>query len=245
MLEGLRHDARHAARGLLRSPVFSVTAIVSLAIGVGGTAAIYSLVNALLLSAPPGISGADRLVNVGRTQDGSGFDNFSYLTFTEYRDRNATFAGLSAMQLESSPVSLAGPDGGEAIDAGVVSANFFSVLDVRPALGRFFLDEEDRTPRTHAVAVLSHRFWRERFSGDSTIIGRGIVLNGVPFTAVGVAAERFHGSSFVAPFVPAISSTRPVSTNRKVMKRLTMRCKSPGMNESAMTRTPCPSFTSG
>lgn len=199
MLDSLRHDARHAARNLLRSPIFTATAVLSLAIGVGGTAAIFSLVKTLLLSAPPGINEPDRVVNVGRTQDGSGFDNFSYLTFTEYRDRNTTFSGLAAMQLESSALSLAGPDGGEAIEGGVVSANFFGVLQVRPALGRFFLEEEDRTPRSHAVAVLSHKFWRERFNGDSTIIARAIVLNGVPFTVVGVASEAFHGSSFVAP----------------------------------------------
>ena len=83
MLDSIRHDARHAARGLLRTPVFALTAILSLAIGIGGTAAIYSLVNSLLLSAPPGVGHPDRVVNVGRTQDGNGFDNFSYLTFAD------------------------------------------------------------------------------------------------------------------------------------------------------------------
>ncbi|HEY5545069.1 MAG TPA: hypothetical protein VIK50_03360, partial [Gemmatimonadaceae bacterium] len=136
MLESLRNDARHASRGLLRSPVFSLTAILSLAIGVGGTAAIYSLVNELLLSAPPGIGDPDRLVNIGRTQDGRGFDNFSYLNFADYRDRNTTLTGMAAMQLEPRALSLAGPGGGEAIESGVVSGNYFRVLQARPALGR-------------------------------------------------------------------------------------------------------------
>jgi predicted permease len=108
------------------------------------------------------------------------------------------------------------------VESGVVSGNFFSVLQVRPALGRFFLPEEDRTPRTHAVAVLSHRFWRERFTGDSTILARAIVLNGVPFTVVGVADESFHGSSVVAPdlWVPMMakpwlgSSVENLTTSR-------------------------------
>ena len=208
MLENLRTDARHAARGLLRSPVFSLTAVLSLAIGVGGTAAIYSLVNALLLSAPPGIGEADRLVNIGRTQDGRGFDNFSYLNFADYRDHNTTLAGMAATVLEPRPLSLAGPDGGEAIEGGVVSGNYFRVLQARPALGRFFLDEEDRSPRTHAVVVLSHRFWRERFNGDSTVVGRSIVLNAMPFTVVGVAADGFHGATVLAPdvWVPMMAS---------------------------------------
>src|SRR5688572_4476919 len=142
MLDSIRHDARYAVRGLVRSPVFSITAVLSLAIGVGGTAAIYSLANSLLLSAPPGIGNPDRVVNVGRTQDGRGFDNFSYLTFESYRDRNTTFTGLAAMQFEPTAASLKGPEGGEAIAANVVSGNFFSVLEARPSLGRFFAPEE-------------------------------------------------------------------------------------------------------
>jgi predicted permease len=208
MLDSIRHDARYAVRGLVRSPVFSITAILSLAIGVGGTAAIYSLANSLLLSAPPGVGHPDRIVNIGRTQDGRGFDNFSYLTFADYRDRNSTFAGISAMQMEPTAASLKGPEGGEALEASLVSGNFFSVLEARPALGRFFLDEEDRTPRTHAVTVLSHRLWKERFSGDSSLLTKVVVLNGVPFTVVGVAAEGFHGPSITSPdlWVPMMAA---------------------------------------
>jgi predicted permease len=208
MLESLGQDVRYAARGLKRSPVFSLTAMFSLAIGVGGTAAIYALANALLFSAPRGISEPDRVVNIGRTQNGEGFDNFSYLTFADYRDRNTTFSEIAASQFEPTAVSLKGPEGGEAVQGSVVSGNYFSVLGARPALGRFFLDEEDRTPRTHAVTVLSHRFWRERFAGDSGIVARAVVLNGVPFTVVGVAGETFHGHAITAPdlWVPMMAS---------------------------------------
>ena len=208
MLDSARQDARYAARGLARSPVFSLTAILSIAIGVGGTAAIYSLANALLLSAPSGVGNPDQVVNIGRTQDGRGFDNFSYLTFADYRQRNSTFSGMAAVEFTPRPVSLRGADGGIAIEAAVVSASFFSVLEARPALGRFFLDEEDRTPRTHAVAVLNHDFWREQFSGDSAIVSRAIVLNGTPFTVVGVAAEGFHGPAFASAdvWVPMMAS---------------------------------------
>jgi predicted permease len=208
MLDTFRQDARYAVRGLVRSPVFSLTAILSLAIGVGGTAAIYSLANTLLLSAPPGVGHPDRVVNIGRTQNGRGFDNFSYLTFTDYRDRNSTFAGISAMQIEPTAVSLKGPDGGEALEAGLVSGNFFSVLEARPALGRFFLPEEDRTPRTHAVTVLSHRLWTERFDSDSGILAKAVVLNGTPFTVIGVASEGFHGPAITSPdlWVPMMAT---------------------------------------
>src|SRR5688572_23963519 len=208
MLDNLRHDARYAIRGLLRSPAFSLTAILSIAIGVGGTAAIYSLANSLLFTAPTGVGNPDQVVNVGRTQNGRGFDNFAYTTFTDYRDRNSTFAGLAAVELAPKSVSLKGTEGGIAIEASIVSGSFFDVLEARPALGRFFLDEEDRTPTTHAVTVLSHQFWREHFNGDSTVISRAIVLNGTPFTVVGVAAEGFHGPSFTSAdvWVPMMAS---------------------------------------
>src|SRR5687767_4994454 len=208
MLDTFRQDARYAVRGLGRSPVFSITAILSIAIGVGGTAAIYSLANSLLLTAPSGVGEPDRVVNVGRTQNGNGFDNFSYLTFADYRDRNSTFAGLAAVELTPRAVSLKGTEGGIAIEASVVSGNLFNVLQARPALGRFFLDEEDRTPSTHAVTVLSHQFWSEQFNGDSSVISRAIVLNGTPFTVVGVAAEGFHGPSFTSTdvWVPMMAS---------------------------------------
>ena len=208
MFDSVQHDVRYAVRELRRSPVFSITAILSIAIGVGGTAAIYSMANALLYSAPPGVREADRVVNIGRTQDGGGFDNFSYLTFTEYRDRNSTFASLAAVELAPTAVSLRRDDGGEAVEAGLVSGTYFTVLGARPALGRFFLPEEDRTPQTHAVTVLSHRFWSERLGADSGVVSRALVLNGVPFTVVGVAGEGFHGASITAPdlWVPMMAT---------------------------------------
>ena len=199
MFEGFVQDARHAVRGFARGPVFALTAILSLAIGVGATTAIFSLVNALLLSPPPGIGEPYRLVSVGRTNDGRGFDNMSYLNYVDYRDGSTAFTGLAAMQFSPRPLSLAGPDGGEAVEGSIVSGNFFDVLQVRPALGRFFLAEEDRTPRSHPVVVLSHSFWRDRFDSDPAIVGRGIVLNGSSFTVVGVAAEGFRGPVVLAP----------------------------------------------
>jgi predicted permease len=208
MLESVRYDSRHATRSLLRSPLFSITAILSIAIGVGGTAAIYSLANSLLLNTPPGIGSPDAVVNIGRTQEGSGFDNFNYLTFADYRDRNSTFSGLAALEFFPRPISMRGSEGGIAIESHVVSGNFFSVLQARPALGRFFLEEEDRTPRSHAVAVLSYQFWQEQFDGDPSVISRPIVLNGTPFTVVGVAAEGFHGPNFTRSdlWVPMMAS---------------------------------------
>ena len=208
MLDTLRQDARYAGRALARSPLFTLTAVASLAIGIGATTAIVTLANTFLLRTPPGIRAAERVVTIGRTQEGRGFDNFSYPDFADYRAGAKSFAGMAALRIEPRPVSLAGPDGGEAVEATIVSGTFFQVLGTRPAVGRFFLPGEDQVPRRDAVVVLSHRFWRERFDGDSAIAGRSIALNGTPFTVVGVAEEGFHGPFVLAPdlWIPVMAA---------------------------------------
>jgi predicted permease len=199
VLDTTRHDARYAARALGRSPLFTLTALLSLAIGIGATTAIVTVANTMLLRPPPGVGHPEGLVHIGRTQDGSGFDNFSYPNFVDFRAGATTFSGISAIQMEPRSLSLAGPDGGEAVQGSIVSGNLFEVLEARPARGRFFLPEEDRVPGANPVVVLSHRFWRERFASDPGVVGRTIVLNGSPFTVVGVAAEGFIGPVAIAP----------------------------------------------
>ena len=213
MLDASRQDSRYAARALMRTPLFTITAVLSVAIGVGATTAIVTLADTLLLRPPPGIGEPDRLVNLGRTQNGRGFDNFSYPNYVDYRDGATTLSGLAALQMEPRSLSLAGPDGGEAIQGGVVSGNFFEVLQARPALGRFFLAEEDRTPGTHPVAVLSHHFWSERFGSDTSIVGSRVVLNGSSFTVIGVAAEGFKGPFIAVPDLWVPMMTAPLVGN--------------------------------
>ena len=199
MFDTSRQDLRYAARALGKSPLFTLTALLSLAIGIGATTAIVTVANTLLLRPPPGIGDPERVVHIGRTQDGSGFDNFSYPNFVDYRTQTSTLTGIAAMQMEPRSLSLAGPDGGEAVKGSVVSGNFFEVLQAKPALGRFFSPDEDRAPGASPVVVLSHRFWRERFARDPGVIGRTIVLNGSPFTVVGVAEQGFQGPIVLVP----------------------------------------------
>ncbi|HEX6630488.1 MAG TPA: ABC transporter permease [Gemmatimonadaceae bacterium] len=209
MLERSWRDARYAARALRRSPLFTLVAVVSLAIGIGATTAVATLANALLLEPPPGVGTPERVVDVGRTQDGRGFDTFSYPNYRDVRERVRTLAGLAAVRPEPQPVSLATADGVEAVQARSVSANYFDVLQAHPALGRFFVADEDAAPGSATVAVVSHRFWTERLAGDPAAVGRSIRLNGTPFTVVGVAAEGFHGSDLMSPdlWVPLTAST--------------------------------------
>jgi predicted permease len=208
MADRLLQDVRYAVRALARTPLFAIVSILSIAVGVGSTTAIVTLASTLLLRPPPGIGNPERVVSVGRTQDGRGFDNFSYANFADYRAATA-FSGLAAVSLEPRPVSLTGPSGAEPVSAGYVSGNFFDVLRARPFLGRFFLPEDDRAPGATAVVVLSHAFWRSRFAADPAVVGRSVVLNGMPFTVVGIAAAHFQGPFVLTNdlWVPMMSAT--------------------------------------
>ena len=208
MFDFLRQHVRYGARALSRSPVFSLVAVVSVAIGTGATTGIVTLVDAMLLRPPPGVGHAERLVVVGRTQDGRGFDNFSYPTFVAYRGTHS-LSGLAALEVAPQTVSLAGSGGGEPMQVSTVSGNLFDVLEARPALGRFFAKDEDGAPGEKPVLILSYAYWERRFGSDPSILGRPLVLNGAPFTVVGVAAREFHGPFAVAPdgWVPIAAAT--------------------------------------
>ena len=208
MLDRLRQDVRYAARALSRSPVFALVSVVSIAIGIGATTAIVTLANALLFRPPPGVGHPERLVVLARTQDGHGFDTFSYPNFQEYRAARS-LSGAAALDLEPKAVSLMGPNGGEPIQVMAASGNLFEVLEARASLGRFFTTEDDRVPGGNPVVVLNHTFWSRRFNSDSGIVGRTIVLNRSPFTVIGVAQERFQGPFVIAPdaWVPLAAGT--------------------------------------
>ena len=201
MLDSLRQDAAYAARALRRSPLFTSVAVLSVAIGVGASTAVVTLANTLLFEAPPGVGNPERVVSIGRTQEGRGFDNMSYPNFIDLRAATKTLSDMAVVRLEPRPASLAGPNGGEPIQASTVGGNFFKVLQARPALGRFFVPEEDQAPGANRAVVLSHKFFQSRFNGDASVVGKPIVLNGNPYTVVGVAAPEFHGPFVIAPDV--------------------------------------------
>jgi len=201
MFEHTCQDLRFAARLLRRSPVFTLVAVVSLAIGIGANTTIFSVVNSLLVRPRPGIVEAG-LVDVGRTQNGAGFDNMSYLNYRDYRDGSRdVLENLAALSVEPRPMSFT--SGGTAIRiyGQTVSSNFFDVLGVRPEAGRFFLPEEDEVAGERLVAVASHAFWRERFGSDPGRVGDTMTLNGQPYTVIGVAPEGFTGTMILGPDV--------------------------------------------
>ncbi len=215
MFDSLSQDLRYAIRSILRSPLFSLTAMLSLAVGIGANTAIFTIVNALLLRPVPGVVEPARLVDIGRTQRGQDFDNNSYPNFLDVQRRATTLEGVYAQVFAPRPMSLGRDGGAESVHGSLVSSNYFKVLGTHPMVGRLFDGHEDDAPGANPVAVLSHRLWTGRFNADTSIAGRTIHINGHPFTVVGVTPEGFHGTTLMAPDLWV-----PVSTVGLALPRL-------------------------
>ena len=198
MFETAWQDVRYGFRLLRRSPIFTLTAALSLAIGIGANTTIFSAASAMLLRPLPGIVEADRLVDIGRTQNGRDFDNSSYPNYRDIRARVTTLSGVYAVRLESQPMGLGGVDGAERIYGSVVSGNYFEVLGTRAHAGRLLSDADDEgTPGSHPVMVISHELWQRRFGGSPGVIGQTVPLNGYPFAIVGIAPPGFQGTTLI------------------------------------------------
>ena len=209
-------DFRHALRLFARSPLFTATAVLSLAIGIGATTTVFTLADALLLRKPVGVADPDRVVDIGRTRDGREFDNSSY---PNYKDIAAQAKSVSvyAIDLEPSSVALGGESGAERVYCTLVSGNYFQVLGLTPQVGRLLTPDDDRAPGASTVVVLSDRLWRHRFNADRSIVGNSIVLNGTPFTVIGVAAPGFRGTTLLSPELWA-----PMATVTEIQPRRTL-----------------------
>jgi hypothetical protein len=188
---------------LTRNLLFSLTAALSLAIGIGANTTIFTIANALLFGRPAGVTAPERVVEIGATGTlnrggrGGGFGQVSYLNYLDIRDRVTTLEGVYAYQPVAQPMSLGSATGAEPMTGGFVSSNYFALLGVRAAIGRVFDARDGDQAGRSAIAVLSHRFWTRRFHADPAIVGQPIAINGEPFTVIGVAPEGFHGTSIL------------------------------------------------
>jgi predicted permease len=183
-------DVRYALKWLLRSPGFTAVAVLSLGIGIGFNAALFSIVDALLFRPLP-VERPDRLVDVyTKGSDGDSYATNSYPDVLDFRAKNTVFTGMLAYSPSIAAVKAG--DRSRMALGEVVTGNYFQLLGVPAAIGRTLLPDDDRTgaPR---VAVISHRLWRRDFGGDPSVLGRTLLIHGQPYAIVGVAAERFTG----------------------------------------------------
>jgi putative ABC transport system permease protein len=201
LIEDLWRDLEYAVRTFRRSPLFTLVAVLSLALGIGANTAIFSLITALLLRPLP-VRQPDRLVAVGNPVRSSSLsegtirgDLFSYPMYRQIRDHNHVFSGVYASgrtgALRVRPAGAAADF--ERVRGRLVSGNFFSVLGVQAVRGRTFAAEDDRAPGLSPVVVVSHDFWVHRLSGDPAVLGRVLTINHSPFTVIGVMPPGFSG----------------------------------------------------
>ena len=190
----LFNDFRYALRGLRRTPLFTTIAVLSLAFGIGANTAIFSLLDQVLLRLLP-VKHPEQLVlfNIHGGVYGSnwGMNAMSYPMYKDFKDNNQVFSGM----LCRFPVaaSLGYGNHTERVSAELVSGSYFSELGIGAAIGRVLTPDDDRTPGGHPVTVLSYSFWRNRFSGDTAIIGKTVVINGRNMTVIGVAQPGYDG----------------------------------------------------
>jgi len=182
----LRQDLRYALRQIRRSPGFAAGAALTLALGIGANAAIFSVVDAALLRPLP-FPEAGRIVRVYETRDGGG-STLSPPNFVDFRDRSSSFSALGASVQNSYALTGEGP--AEEVPAASVSPAFFGAMGVRPAIGRTFTKEEGE-PGAGDVVVLSHGLWQDRFGGRPDVVGRTIRLDGRARRVVGVMPPGF------------------------------------------------------
>jgi len=193
MFETIWNDVRYAARSYAKTPTFTLAVLTTLALGIGASTAIFSMVNAILLQPLP-LNEPDRLVYANEVNAKLVRISTSWLNYRDWRQRARSFEHLALTRDE--PEALSGVDRPQRLRGRRVTGNFFQALGVRPALGRALTDDDDR-PGAPLMAVITDGFWRAQFGADPSVVGRTLILNERPATVVGILARGFE---FLRPY---------------------------------------------
>ena len=212
-LDRIRQDATYAIRQLRRAPGFTVAVALTLSLGVGANATMFAVIDRLMLRAPEGITHADRVTelrSIRVMRDGSADSSgaFAYPSYMEFRAMSDVFASVTAVR---GPTDLSVDRGVTASIArgSLVADDYFQVLGVRPARGRFFSTDETREPSGEAVVVISTHYWQRHFAGATDVVGRTLLVQGHPYTVIGVAPRGFSGHTLDATdvWLPLVTAT--------------------------------------
>jgi predicted permease len=235
------YDLRFSARSFLHAPSFTATVLLSLALGIGATTAIYSLVDQVLLHALP-VSQPEQLVLIDWRGDqvANGFGSWNLMSYPICRDlqqQTEFFQGVFCRALTD--VNLSSGGDYQPATAEIVSGSYFPVLGVRPAIGRLFADDDDGTPNTNPVVVVSYRYWKTQLGGAADVLGRKLLVNQHPMTIVGVAAPAFQGidvGEVPSAWIPASMSGQVIPAFTGLLDRRTRWMQVLGRLQPGVTR---------
>src|SRR5580698_2537529 len=185
-------DVRYSLRMIAQTPGYAAIAILTLALGIGANTTIFSWINSTLLNPIPGLANPREVVALSLSRPSEASFPFTYPDLAAMRDGQRSFEGITASA--AAPMSLTGKGNPERIWGTVASANYFTVLGVRPTLGRVFLPAEEEKPGGAAVAVISYRLWQTHFGANPDVVGQTIEINQQHYTIVGVTPALFQGS---------------------------------------------------
>ena len=186
-------DLRYGARMLLRAPGFSILAILCLTLGIGTNAAVLSWIEGILIRPYPLVAHQDKMFALGGTTRGvEGGTGISYPDFLDFQKNSTLFESFIVDRITGTSLSVG--DRAERASGAIVTANYFDALGVKLLLGRGFRPEEGEGRNAHPVVVISYRAWKDRYGGDSDIIGKTQYMNGVQHTIIGVTPEKYHGT---------------------------------------------------
>src|SRR5437868_12165313 len=192
-MQTLLQDLRFGFRMLRRSPGFSILAILCLTLGIGTNAAVFSWIEGILIRPYPLVAHQDRMFAlIGTTRGAQQGAPLSYPDFLDLEKNSTLFESFIVDKIMGTTLSVG--DRAERAAGGIVSANYFDALGVRPIMGRGFKSEEGEGRNAHPVTVISYQTWKDRYKGDPEVIGKTQYLNGVQHTIIGVAPEKFHGT---------------------------------------------------
>ena len=248
-MNSLLQDIRYALRQLRRSPGFTLTVIITLALGIGANAAIFTLFDHVLLRMLP-VEKPKELVRFEWTGSfkgsmssfgGDSNNYFSYPMYKDLRDQNQVFQGMLAADKAS--VGVSWHNQAESKEAEVVSGNYFQLLGLKPAAGRLLTPQDDTVKNANPVVVFSYTYWKNRFGASRDIVGQTVLINGHSMTVLGVAPENFDSAiggyrpgvfipiSMIEVAIPWRAPLDDLTNHQSVWLTLVARLK-PGVNDS-------------
>ena len=236
-MQTLLQDLRFGFRMLRRSPGFSILALLCLTLGIGTNAAVLSWIEGILIRPYPLVAHQDRMVALSGTTRGGERGGLSYPDFFDFEKNSTLFESFIVDRITGTTLSVG--DRAERSVGGIVSANYFDALGVRPILGRGFRPEEGTGRNAHPVTVISYLTWKNRFKGDPDIVGKTQFMNGVQHTIIGVAPEKFHGTFIGISFnfwVPTSMQETFDNTGYKLEDRGTRQVESFAFLKPGVTR---------